>query len=63
MEEKLDAVDSFEKYTNKRKRTFQNIDEETEDCLDPRKTKKIIEFNNRESASIKSFSVKKKKKK
>ena len=46
MEEKLDAVDSFEKYTNKRKRTFQNIDEETEDCLDPRKTKKIIEFNN-----------------
>ena len=62
MEEKLDAVDSFEKYTNKRKRTFQNIDEETEDCLDPRKTKKIIEFNNRESASIKSFSVKKKKK-
>ena len=61
MEEKLDAVDSFEKYTNKRKRTFQNIDEETEDCLDPRKTKKIIEFNNRESASIKSFSVKKKK--
>ena len=62
MEEKLDAVDSFEKYTNKRKRTFQNIDEETEDCLDPRKTKKIIEFNNRESASIKSFSVQKKKK-
>ena len=62
MEEKLDAADSFEKYTNKRKRTFQNIDEETEDCLDPRKTKKIIEFNNRESASIKSFSVKKKKK-
>ena len=58
MEEELDAVDSFEKSKNKRKRKFQNIDEKIEDCLDPTKTKMIIEFNNRESASIKSFAVK-----
>ena len=29
------------------------------DCHDPRKTKMVAEFNNRESASIKSFAVKK----
>ena len=60
MEEELDAVDLFEKSKNKWKIKFQNIDEKIEDCLDPRKTRMIIEFNNRESASIKSFAVKKK---
>ena len=28
-----------------------------QDCLDPRKTKMIIKFSDRESASIKSFAV------
>ena len=60
MEEELDAVDLFEKSKNKWKIKFQNIDEKIEDCLDSRKTRMIIEFNNRESASIKSFAVKKK---
>ena len=59
MDEELDAVDSFEKNENKRKRKFKNIDEKIADCLDPRKTKMIVEFNDRESASIKSFSAKK----
>ena len=62
MEEELDAVDLFEKLKNNWKIKFQNIDEKIEDCLDPRKTRMIIEFNNRESASIKSFAVKKKRK-
>ena len=61
MDEELDAVDSFEKNKNRRKRKFQNIDEKIADCLDPRKTKMIVEFNDRESAFIKSFAVKKKK--
>ena len=52
MDEELDAVDSFEKNKNRRKRKFKNIDEKIADCLDPR-------FNDRESASIKSFAVKK----
>ena len=60
MEEELDAVGfCLEKSKNKGKKKFQNIDEKIEDCLDPRKTKMIIEFNNREPASIKSFAVKK----
>ena len=36
---------------------FQDIDDKIPDCLDPRKTKMIIKFNVRESASIKSFAV------
>ena len=59
MEEKLDAVDLFKKSKNKIKRKLQHIDNKIEDCLDPRKTKMIFEFNNRESASIKLFAVKK----
>ena len=59
MDEELDDVDSFEKNKNRRKRKFENIDEKIAGCLDPRKTKMIIEFNDRESASIKSFAVKK----
>ena len=60
MEEELHAIDSFEKSKNKRKRKLQHIDNKIEECLDPRKTKMIFEFNNCESASIKSFAVKKK---
>ena len=41
------------------KRKFQKITEKTNDCLDSRKTKMIVEFNDHESSSIKSFSVKK----
>ena len=46
------------KQTNK-KRKFKNVDENILECLDPRKPKMLVEFNNRESASIKSFAVKK----
>ena len=60
MEEELDAVDSFEKSKNKRKRKLQHIDNKIEHCLDLRKTKMICEFNNCESASIRLLSVKKK---
>ena len=59
MEEKLDAVNLFKKSKNKRKRKLQHIDNKIEDCLNPRKTKMIFEFNNRESASIKLYAVKK----
>ena len=59
MEEELDAVDSFEKYKKVKKRKISRIDEKIPDRLDPRKTKIIVEFNNRESASIKCFAVKK----
>ena len=38
---------------------MKNIKEEITDCLDPRKTKMLIDFNNRESASIRSFAVRK----
>ena len=61
MEEELDAVDSFEKSKKKeRERKLLHIDNKIEDCLDPRKTKVIFEFNNCESASIKLFALKKK---
>ena len=35
-----------------KKRQFQEVSEKTNECLDPRKTKMIVEFNNHESASI-----------
>ena len=60
MEEELDNVDSFEKKTIKKlEKKIKNIDEKIIDCIDPRKTKMIVGFNSRESASIKSFAVKK----
>ena len=61
MEEELDGVDSYEKNKNIKKRIFKEIDEKITDCLDLRKTKIVVEFNDRESASIKSFALKKKK--
>ena len=59
MDEELDTVNSFEKSKNRMKRKFKDLDKKVSDCLDPRKTKMVIEFNDRESASIKSFAVKK----
>ena len=59
MQEELVSVDSYEKNKKVKKRQFKEIDQKITDCLDPRKTKMVIEFNNRESASIKSFAVKK----
>ena len=60
MAEELDALKTYEKYKKVKKRKFKNVDEKITECLDPRKTKMIIDFNDRESASIKSFTVKKK---
>ena len=60
-EEELDAVDSFEKNKKAKKRKFQDVENKISHYLDPRKTKTIIDFNDRESASIKSFAEKKKK--
>ena len=40
---------------------FKDIDENITFYLDPRKTELVVEFNDRESASIESFAVKKKK--
>ena len=63
MAEKLDAVDSFEKNKKAKKQKYyiQKLQKEkTTSHLDPRKTKMAVEFNDRESATIKSFAVKKK---
>ena len=57
-EEQLDAVESFEKRKNKRKRKFKDIVDKITDFLHPRKTKMVVQFNDRESASVKSFAVK-----
>ena len=59
MDEELDVVESFVKNKNKRKRKFKNFDEKIIESLDPRKTKMVIEFNDHETASIKSIAVKK----
>ena len=58
MDEKPDAVESFVKNKNKRKRKFKKIGEKIAEFLDPRKTKMVIELNDHE-ASIKSIAVKK----
>ena len=44
-----------------KKRKFQDVENKINHYLDPRRTKTIIDFNDRESASIKSFAEKKKK--
>ena len=49
----------WEKQKSKKKKTKRNRWKIT-DCLDPRKTKMVVEFNDRQSGSIKSFAVKKK---
>ena len=61
MEEDFDAVDPFEQNLKKgrKKRKFQDIDSKIADVVDSRKTKMFLEFNNHQSASIKSFLVKK----
>ena len=58
MDEELDAVESFEKSKNTRKRKQQDINLKITESLDPRKTKMVVELNNHDSASIKSFAVK-----
>ena len=59
-EEELDAVNTFEKNKKVRKRKIQSMEEKILDCQDPKKPKMIIEFNDGESDSVKSFAVKKK---
>ena len=59
MGDELDGVNSFEKNKKVKKRKFKNVDEKISDCLGPRKTKMVFDFSNRESASIKSFAVRK----
>ena len=61
MAEELDAVALYEKKRKVIKRKFKNVKEKMFEYLDPRKTKMVIDFNDREWASIKSFAVKKKK--
>ena len=58
MDEELDAVESFEKSKSRRKRKQQDINLKITESLDPRKTKMVVELNNHDSASIKSFAVK-----
>ena len=45
--EELDAVDSFEKNKKAKKRKFQDVEDKISHYLDPRKTKMIINFNDR----------------
>ena len=52
--EEFDVVDSYEKNKKAKKRKYQDIDNKICDYLDSRKTKLILDFNDRESASIKS---------
>ena len=59
MPEELDGVDSYKKNKKVKKRTFKEIDKKTTDCLDPRKAKMVVQFNDTESASIRSFTVRK----
>ena len=61
MEEELDAVDFYEKNKKVKGRKFKNIDENITHSLHLRKTNMTVEFNDKESASIKSFAAKKKK--
>ena len=60
MAEELDAIDTYEKNKKVQKRKFKSVDEKITICLDSRKTKMILYFNDHESACIKSFAVKKK---
>ena len=54
---------SLMKKTKKlKKRHFKNVEEKILDCLDKRKTIMVVDFNDRGSASIKSFPVKKRSK-
>ena len=59
--EELDGVDSYEKNKRAKKRKFEDVENKISINLDARKTKRIVNFNDRESANTKSFAVKKKK--
>ena len=47
MDEELHPANCFEKDKNIKKGKLKNIEEKITDCLDPRKTKMLIDFNNR----------------
>ena len=49
----------LKKIREEKSEEFQEISGKKNDCLDPRKTKMIVEINDHESAAIKSFAVKK----
>ena len=49
----------LKKIREEKSEKFQEISGKINDCLDPRKTKMIVEINDHESAAIKSFAVKK----
>ena len=51
-EEHLDVVDTFEKNKKAKKRKFKPVEDKISDTLGPRKTKMVLDFNGRESASI-----------
>ena len=51
MAEELDAIGTYKKNKKVKKGKFKNVDEKITECLDPRKTKMIIDFNNPESCS------------
>ena len=59
-DKELDAVDSFEKNKKAKKRKIQDVEDKIFHYLNPGKTKMIIDFNDRDSAIIKFFAVKKK---
>ena len=47
MEEELDAADFHEKNKKAKERKFKNVKKKIFDCLDPRKTKMVVEFSDR----------------
>ena len=57
----LILLKKIKKQKNKNTTSKNYKKKQTTSHLDPRKTKMAVEFNDRESASIKSFAVKKKK--
>ena len=61
-EEDLDSIHSLEAKRKKsgKKRKYHDIEKKIEETTKSKKTKMILKFNCRESASIKSFAVKKK---
>ena len=52
---------AIKKNKRAKKRKFEDVENKISINLDARKTKRIVNFNDRESANTKSFAVKKKK--
>ena len=59
MAEELDAIDTYEKIKKLKKENFKMLMKKSQIVLTQKKTNMIINFNDCESASIKSFAVKK----